>query len=65
VWQVDESKNKILEQLQNVLYIQKEIEENDEREINFNYPLEGMEKEQELYEKFYTSIGKNILWWWD
>lgn len=60
VWQIDESRNKIIEQLQQTLDIQSEIEKNDE-----DFSLNSLKNEEELYYRFYSSIGKNILWWWD
>lgn len=60
VWQIDESRNKIIEQLQQTLDIQDEIEKNDE-----DFSLNSLKNEEELYYRFYSSIGKNILWWWD
>lgn len=60
VWQIDESRNKIVEQLQQTLEIQAEIEKNDE-----DFSLNSLKNEEELYYRFYSSIGKNILWWWD
>ena len=62
VWQTDDSRQDIINKLQEVLDIQKEIEE---REIDLERPLDGLNKEAELYEKFYATVGKNIMWWWD
>lgn len=62
VWQTDDSRQDIINKLQEVLGIQKEIEE---REIDLERPLDGLNKEAELYEKFYATVGKNIMWWWD
>ena len=66
VWQVDESKNEILEQLQQVLDIEKEIEDlNNNLDFAINDPYRYLDKETELYETFYTLIGKYIRYWWD
>lgn len=85
VWQADESRFEIIEQLKEVLDIQEAIERNyeDDCGLEFVYDEEGnivktiqpddyservlhnYDEETELYKKFYTLIGKNILGWWD
>jgi len=66
VWQADESKNEILDQLKEVLDVQKEIEDlEDSLEFLINSPQKYLDKETELYEKFYNLIGKYIRNWWD
>lgn len=66
VWQADESKNEILDQLKEVLDVQKEIEDlEDSLEFSINNPQKYLDKETELYEKFYNLIGKYIRYWWD
>lgn len=85
VWQIDESRFEIIEQLKEVLDTQEAIERNyeDDCGLEFIYDGEGniiktiqpddyservmknYNEEEELYEKFYTLIGKNILNWWD
>ena len=62
VMQVDESRLDIIDKLHEVLDIQKEIEE---REIVPDRSLDEIKKEAELYERFYVTVGKNIMWWWD
>ena len=63
VWQVDESRLQIVEQLKHVLDLDAEIDmvSNDLSE-DFK---KREEREQGLYEELYSSIGKNIRWWWD
>lgn len=56
VWQVDESRFMIIEELKHVLDLQEEIEF-----AEMDATLESVDKEQELYEEFYNSIGKNIF----
>lgn len=76
VWQVDESRLKIVEQLKHILDLQSEIDrmEDDEYCVDCVYEndmlikdkiLEYEKKEQELYEELYGSIGKYLRWWWD
>lgn len=50
----------IIEELKHVLDLQEEIEF-----AEMDATLESVDKEQELYEEFYNSIGKNIRKWWD
>lgn len=63
VWQVDESRLQIVEQLKHVLDLDAEIDRvsNDLSE-DFK---KREEREQGLYEELYSSIGRNIRWWWD
>lgn len=63
VWQVDESRLQIVEQLKHVLDLDAEIDRvsNDLSE-DFK---KREEREQGLYEELYSSIGENIRWWWD
>lgn len=61
VYQVDESRLEIIEQLQHVLDLNAEIDYLD----NNVWTLESVDKINELYEELYGSIGKNIQCWWD
>lgn len=81
VWQCDESRREILEQLAHVLDLNEELEhlwDNYESNIvnnedgSISVTEEGHKKysairdrEQELYEEIYSYIGKWIQWWWD
>ena len=76
VWQIDESRLQIVEQLKHVLDLQAEIErmEDDEHYVDCVYEndtlnkdkmLEYEKKEQELYEELYGHISKYLKWWWD
>ena len=81
VWQVDESRLEIVEQLKHVLDLNDELDhlwddyesnliKNDDGSVTVSN--EGHKKyaaiwdrEQELYEEIYSYIGKYIQWWWD
>lgn len=63
VWQVDESRLQIVEQLKHVLDLDAEIDRVSNDLIEDFKKRE--EREQGLYEELYSSIGKNIRWWWD
>ena len=85
VHQVDESRLKIVEQLQRILDLESELEktEDDNCGIELIYDDNGsliesivpddyhkktQEQEQKinkLYEEIYSSIGRNIRYWWD
>lgn len=67
VWQIDESRLQIVEQLKHALDLQAEIErmEDDYPDDYKDKVLEYVKKEQELYEEFYSYIGKYLRWWWD
>ena len=81
VWQTDETRLPIVEQLKHVLDLYEEIDNLDE-----TYPskcihnddgtvsatdesaqayLKREERRIELYEEIYSYIGKYIEWWWD
>lgn len=64
VWQTDETRLPIIEQLKHVLDLDAEIENMAEDSCIIDYK-EFDKKEQDLYEELYSSIGKNIQWWWD
>lgn len=83
VWQDDETRLPIIEQLKHILDLEEEIARMQGEDfgvertvkdgvLTCNYPddyKERMQKwcdrEQELYEEIYNSIGKNLRWWWD
>lgn len=83
VWQVDESRLKVVDQLQRILDMEEEINrlENDHLglewidhgdRIEFIKPDDYREKSDakekrilELYQEIYSSIGRDIHWWWD
>lgn len=60
VYQVDESRLQIVEELKQALDMQEEI-----KFAEMDFDLKSVDKEQELYEKLYSFIGKNIRKWWD
>lgn len=67
VWQIDESRLQIVEQLKHVLDLQAEIErmEDDYPDDYKDKVLEYEKKEQDLYEELYSYIGEYLRWWWD
>ena len=83
VWQVDESRLKVADQLQRILDMEEEINrlEDDhlgselvmkDGEIKLVCPDDYREKSDakekrilELYQEIYSSIGRDIHWWWD
>lgn len=60
VWQTDDTRLPIIEELQYVLDLEKEIDR-----LSDDYSLEACNKSKELYEELYRSIGKNLENWWD
>lgn len=83
VWQDDDCRLPIVEQLKHILDLEAEISrmQHDNHGVEYKhengirkaiYPNDYKERidkwnkrEQELYEEIYTSIGKNLRWWWD
>ena len=81
VWQVDESRLKIVSQLEHTLSLIRELEKIESGdytlELSFgenkltkpeNYherTLDLEERVNRLYEEIYSSIGRNIRYWWD
>ena len=83
VWQTDETRLPIIEQLKHILDLEEEIARMQDEDFGVEYIhkngvctavcpddyKERVEKwcdrEQELYEEIYTSIGKNLRRWWD
>lgn len=67
VWQCDESRIKIVEQLNHVIDLQIELE--SVYSIDGKYAQcnasDRMDREKELYKEIYCYIGENILNWWD
>ena len=60
VWQSDESRLPIVEQLQRILDIESEINRLDEE-----LSSEAEPKISELYKELYGLIGENLRNWWD
>ena len=57
VWQTDETRITIVEQLQHVLELNEELKRAmDECDDN---------RERELYKEIYSYIGEHITYWWD
>ena len=71
VWQAEESRMTVINQLKEVLDIGQQIEdmENEDYELpegnEAEFVIERQSKEQALYNSLYSSIGKNLRWWWD
>ena len=83
VWQTDETRIPIIEQLQHILDLEVEIDrmQDDDNGVEYIrkdgkvecvYPddfgeriKKHEEREQQLYEELYSSIGRNLRWWWD
>ena len=83
VWQADEKRLMVIEQLKHVLDLEAEIDQmeldcDDVKVVHKDGVLTCVfpddynercqkyeEKEQGLYEELYSSIGKNLRWWWD
>jgi hypothetical protein len=64
VWQSDETRLPIIEQLKHVLDLNSEID-NLSEDIGIIDYKEFDKKERELYEELYSYIGKYLQWWWD
>ena len=57
VWQTDETRIPIVEQLQHVLELNEELKRAmDECDDD---------RERELYKEIYSYIGEHIMYWWD
>ena len=67
VWQCDESRLKIVEQLNHVIDLQIELQSvySDEGKYAQYNAADRMAREEELYKEIYCYIGENILNWWD
>lgn len=67
VVQCDESRLKIVEQLNHVMDLQIELESvySDEGKYAQCNAADRMAREEELYKEIYCYIGENILNWWD
>lgn len=63
VWQCDESRLPIIEQLQHVLDLEAEIKKMQDDDFGAVYTWH--KREQELYEELYLYIAKNMKHWWD
>lgn len=84
VWQDDEKRLMVIEQLKHVLDLDKEIDQMQDNDLGAEYTYHNNgkvdivfpddykerlkkwhQREQELYEELYSSIGKHLRWWWD
>ena len=83
VWQSDETRLPIIEQLKHILDLEAEIDRMQDDDNGVTYIHENdvciaippddykeriqkwHEREQELYEELYSSIGRDLRWWWD
>ena len=83
VWQSDETRILIMEQLKHILDLEAEIDRMQDDDNGAEYIHENgvckailpddfaervrkwHDREQELYQEMYSSIGKNLRWWWD
>lgn len=84
VWQDNETRLPIIEQLQHIMDLEVEIDRmQDDKYGGIEFVHENgvckaiysddyleraqkwYDREQELYEEIYNSIGKNLRWWWD
>lgn len=84
VWQTDETRLKVVEQLKHILDLDAEIDRMQDEDFGAEYTYHNggkvdmvfpdnfkerfknhEEREQGLYEELYSSIGKNLRWWWD
>lgn len=83
VWQADETRLPIIEQLKHILDVNAEIDKMQDDDygaeyvwedgrLKATYPDDFRErveqhdkKEQELYMELYSSIGRDLRWWWD
>ena len=73
VWQCEESRQRVLDELKENLILNEELENLfDKHEFLYEFQKESypsckdiFNKEKELYQKIYTTIGKNIMNWWD
>lgn len=83
VWQSDETRLPIIEQLQHILDLEAEIDRMQDDDNGVEYIHENgvcktifpddygeriqkwNDKEQELYQELYSSIGRDLRWWWD
>jgi hypothetical protein len=69
VWQTDETRIPILDQLSHVLDLQYDIDHLYDDEKYAKYSVEEAaslwKKESELYKSIYTFIGEHLEEWWD
>lgn len=83
VWQSDETRLPIIEQLQHILDLEAEIDQMQDDDNGIKYIHDGhkvtaiypddykervqkwCDREQELYQELYSSIGRDLRWWWD
>lgn len=69
VWQTDETRIPILDQLSHVLELQYDLDHLYDDEKYAKYSVEESaslwKKESELYKSIYTFIGEHLEEWWD
>lgn len=83
VWQSDETRLKVIEQLKHILDLKEEIDRMQDEDDgvehicedgkvtcifpdNYNeWSADWKKREQALYEELYSSIGRDLRWWWD
>lgn len=83
VWQDDETRLPIIEQIKHILDLEEEIARMQDEDFGVEYIHKNgvytavypddykeraekwCDREQELYEEIYNSIGKNLRLWWD
>lgn len=83
VWQDDEKRLMVIEQLKHILDLDEEINrmQDDDGGVQYIHKdgkvecifpddfkeriKKHEEREQQLYEELYDSIGKHLRWWWD
>ena len=62
VWQTDETRLPIVEQLKHVLDLYKELDGLWGKNKDY---MDSLKREQELYEEIYSYVGCHIKKWWD
>ena len=68
VWQDDEKRLMIIEQMKEVLRLDMEIDavyDFPDEDLDHESARELMAREDALYVKLYKFIGENLRWWWD
>ena len=83
VWQSDETRLKVIEQLKHVLDLDTEINRMQDEDDGVEHIYEDgkvksifpdnykewaadwEKRQQALYEELYSSIGRDLRWWWD
>ena len=69
VWQSEESLNKVLSTLKEVIDLDKEWDDlwekcyvKDDARMTI---IEYQDKQEKIVQELYSKIGQNIFWWWD